>query len=125
MLDNGADGAPATSYPGNADEKENIRLVMNTVENRGLPHSLIDVGPGWAQASSSPFRLFKAGGIRAPLIVKMPSSGINTMWNKSFVHVSDIMPTVLALAGANYPQETKRVFLPFQNNPSGYPSFRF
>jgi arylsulfatase A-like enzyme len=71
------------------------------------------MGPGWAQASSSPLRLFKAftseGGIRAPLIVKMPSSGIKHEgeWNKNFVHVSDIMPTVLALTGANYPQETK------------------
>jgi len=112
MSDNGANGAPATAYPGNADGKY-LDLCNNTLENRGLPGSLIDVGPGWAQASSSPFRLFKAftaeGGIKAPLIIKMPSSGIKREgeWNKSFVHVSDIMPTVLALAGAKYPQETK------------------
>lgn len=39
----------------------------------------------------------------------MPTSGTKHEgdWNKSFVHVSDIMPTVLAIAGANYPQETK------------------
>ena len=112
MSDNGANGAPATAYPGNADGKY-LGTFDNTVENRGLPGSLIDVGPGWAQASSSPLRMFKGftaeGGIRAPLIVKMPSSGIKHEgeWNKSFVHVSDIMPTVLALAGASYPQETK------------------
>ncbi len=112
MSDNGANGAPATAYPGNADGKY-LSTFNNTLENRGLPGSLIDMGPGWAQASSSPLRLFKGftseGGIRAPLIIKMPSSGIKHEgeWNKSFVHVSDIMPTVLALAGANYPQETK------------------
>ena len=26
-------------------------------------------------------------------------------WNKSFIHVTDIMPTVLELSGASYPQE--------------------
>jgi arylsulfatase A-like enzyme len=109
MSDNGANGASVTAYPGNGDGKY-LGSFDNTVENRGLPGSLIDMGPGWAQASSSPLRLFKAftseGGIRAPLIIKMPSSGIKHegQWNKSFVHVSDIMPTVLALAGAHYPQ---------------------
>ncbi|MCU0360624.1 MAG: arylsulfatase, partial [Bacteroidia bacterium] len=128
LSDNGANGAPVTAYPGNADGKY-ISTFDNTLENRGLPGSLIDMGPGWAQASSSPSRLFKAftaeGGIRAPLIIKMPSSGTKHEgeWNKSFVHVSDIMPTVLALAGANYPQETKgtpvkplgKSFLPLLN----------
>jgi len=112
MSDNGANGAPATAYPGNGDGKY-IGTFDNTVENQGLPGSLIDMGPGWAQASSSPLRLYKGftaeGGIRAPLIIKMPSSVIKHEgeWNKSFVHVSDIMPTVLALAGVNFPQETK------------------
>jgi arylsulfatase len=110
MADNGANGASVTAYPGNGDGKY-LSTFDNTVENRGLPGSLIDMGPGWAQASSSPLRMFKAftseGGIRAPLIIKMPSSGIKHEgeWNKSFIHVSDIMPTVLALTGANYPQE--------------------
>jgi len=112
MSDNGANGAPATAYPGNADGKY-LSSFDNTFENRGLPNSCIDMGPGWAQASSSPLRLYKGftseGGIRTPLIVKMPSSGIKHEgeWNRSFIHVSDIMPTVLALAGANYPNETK------------------
>ena len=111
MSDNGANGAPATAYPGNGDGKY-LGTFDNTVENRGLPGSLIDMGPGWAQASSSPLRLYKGftadGGIRAPLIIKMPSSVIKHEgeWNKSFVHVSDIMPTVLALAGVNFPHET-------------------
>jgi arylsulfatase A-like enzyme len=110
MSDNGASAELADTYPGNADGKY-LGTFNNTLENKGLPGSLIEMGPGWAQASSSPLRLFKAftseGGIRAPLIVKMPSSVIKHEgdWNKSFVHVSDIMPTVLALAGANFPQE--------------------
>ena len=110
MSDNGANGAPASAYPGNGDGKY-LSSFNNSLENKGLPGSLIDMGPGWAQASSSPLRMFKGftaeGGIKAPLIVKMPSSGIKHEgeWNNSFIHVSDIMPTVLALAGANFPQE--------------------
>jgi len=112
MSDNGANGVTANTYPGNADGKY-LSSFNNTLENKGLPNSFVEMGPGWAQASSSPFRLFKSftseGGIRAPLIVKMPSSGINHEgeWTKSFVHVSDIMPTVLALTGATYPKEAK------------------
>jgi arylsulfatase len=104
MSDNGANGVMATTYPGNADGKY-LGTFDNSLENRGLPNSFIEMGPGWAQASSSPFRLFKSftseGGIKAPLIIKMPAGTVNHgQWNKSFVHVSDIMPTILEIAGA-------------------------
>ena len=76
MSDNGANGVMATTYPGNADGKY-LGSFNNSLENRGLPNSFVEMGPGWAQASSSPFRLFKSftseGGIKAPLIIKMPA----------------------------------------------------
>jgi arylsulfatase len=112
MSDNGANGVMATTYPGNEDGKY-LSSFNNSLDNRGLPNSFVEMGPGWAQASSSPFRLFKSftseGGIKAPLIIKMPSAETTNkgQWNRSFIHVSDIMPTVLALAGAVYPQEAK------------------
>jgi len=111
MSDNGANGIMATTYPGNADGKY-LDTFNNDLDNRGLPNSFVEMGPGWAQASSSPFRLFKSfaseGGIKAPLIIKMPAGvKIKGEWNKSFIHVSDIMPTVLALANAAYPKEIK------------------
>lgn len=107
MSDNGANGAMATAYPGNEDG-EYLSTFDNSLDNRGLKNSYIETGPGWAQASSSPFRFFKGfateGGIRAPLIIKSagdpgPASG----WNHSFIHVTDIMPTLLEIAGAPYP----------------------
>lgn len=109
MSDNGANGVMATTYPGNADGKY-LGTFNNSLENRGMPDSFIEMGPGWAQASSSPFRLFKSftseGGIKAPLIIKMPAvTKNNEQWNKSFIHVSDIMPTILSIAGVNYSQE--------------------
>ena len=110
MSDNGANGVMATTYPGNADGKY-LGSFNNSLENRGLPDSFIEMGPGWAQASSSPFRLFKSftseGGIRAPLIIKMPAGTKNHgQWNRSFIHVSDIMPTILSISGADNSQET-------------------
>jgi arylsulfatase len=75
--DNGANGAPASAYPGNADGCY-LATFDNSERNRGLPNSFIDMGPSWAQASSAPFRLFKSftsqGGIKAPMIVKTPGS---------------------------------------------------
>lgn len=111
MSDNGANGVMATTYPGNADGKY-LGAFNNELDNRGLPNSFVEMGPGWAQASSSPFRLFKSfaseGGIRAPLMIKLPNATPNPgQWNKSFVHVTDLMPTVLQLAEVSYPAQFK------------------
>ncbi len=110
MSDNGANGAMASSYPGNEDG-EYLGTFNNAMDNRGLKGSYIEMGPGWAWASSAPFRYFKSftteGGIRAPLIVKMPGENMGGQWNKNFVHVTDLMPTLLELTGTSYPQQFK------------------
>ena len=111
MSDNGANGAVATTYPGNEDGKY-FTSFNNQKDNRGLRGSYVEMGPGWAQASTSPFRYFKSfvseGGIKAPLIIKMPGQTKNAaQWNRSFVHVTDIMPTILELTGSGYPQQFK------------------
>jgi arylsulfatase A-like enzyme len=111
MSDNGANGAVATTYPGNGDGKYLSRF-NNVYGNRGLQYSYIEMGPGWAQASSSPFRFFKGftaeGGIKVPLIIKIPGNhNVARQWNKSFVHVTDIMPTILEIVGATYPKQYK------------------
>lgn len=109
MSDNGANGATASTYPGNEDGKY-FSTFNNTHTNRGLQNSYVEAGPGWAQASSSPFRYFKSftseGGIKAPLLVKMPGQMKNSgQWNKNFIHVTDVMPTLLELTGATYPKQ--------------------
>jgi arylsulfatase A-like enzyme len=111
MSDNGANGALSTTYPGNADGKY-MSTFNNSMDNRGLQNSYVEMGPGWAQASSSPFRMFKSftteGGIRAPLIVKMPGKMKNAgQLNNGLAHVTDFMPTVLDISGAKYPQQYK------------------
>ena len=107
MSDNGPNGAHATAYPGNADG-EFLGTFDNSLENRGLPGSFIDMGPGWARATAAPFRFFKSftseGGIRAPLIVSHPySQNENNGLVPAFVHVTDLLPTFLEMAEAQYP----------------------
>jgi arylsulfatase len=109
--DNGANGAPSSAYPGNADGTY-LASFDNSTENRGLRNSFIDMGAGWAQAVSSPFRLYKSftteGGIKSPCIIKMPGKNANGgRWNHTFTHVTDIMPTILEIASAKYPQTYK------------------
>jgi arylsulfatase len=106
--DNGANGAHPTAYPGWTDEYAGT--FDNSLENRGLPNSFIEMGPGWAQASMSPSRMFKGfpaeGGIRSPFIAKVPGLQANAgAINHSFFHVRDIMPTILDLAGIDPPRQ--------------------
>jgi arylsulfatase len=106
--DNGANGAHPTVYPGWTDEYAGS--FDNSLENRGLPNSFIEMGPGWAQASMSPSRMFKGfpaeGGIRSPFIAKLPGLQANAgAINHSFFHVRDIMPTILDLAGVEPPRQ--------------------
>ncbi|HPD74424.1 MAG TPA: arylsulfatase [bacterium] len=111
MSDNGANGAVAAAYPGNADGKY-LSTFNNSMQNKGLKGSFVEMGPGWAKASSSPFRFFKGftaeGGIKAPLIVKMPNNaGKKAGWNNTFLHVTDILPTVLEVTQTKLPTELK------------------
>lgn len=103
--------------------KEENTLVLFLSDNGGCPaslHNTPDVPPGpvnsyhtidipWANASNTPFRLFKAfdheGGISTPLIARWPriippGGGII----RDMGHVVDFMPTFLELAGGEYPE---------------------
>ena len=66
-------------------------------------------GQGWASYSNSPFRKFKKfaheGGIASPLIVHWPKgfSAKGEVSSQPYFHFVDIMPTLLDVAGADYP----------------------
>ena len=81
-----------------------VNGFKNDFDNRGLSGSSVDLGAGWAYGLAAPFRLMKGyqsqGGVLSPLIAKLPSrwkkpTGLNT----TPVHVMDIMPTLLEIAG--------------------------
>ena len=78
----------------------------------GAEDTFVAYGPGWANTSNTPFRGYKhdgyEGGIRTPFIVHWPA-GIEATRNHSVVdhpaHLIDVMPTLLAAAGATYPKK--------------------
>lgn len=77
----------------------------------GGPRSMVHYPRGWGMASNTPFRLYKgqtfAGGVRVPLILSWPAglpraegdSGVR----QQYQYVTDILPTVLDLAGLEHP----------------------
>jgi arylsulfatase len=104
--DNGANGSEMDSYPGTdaAWVEENSD---NQFSNWGKRGSRIAEGTGWAQASSTPFHLFKhflaEGGIRSPLIISGPGVAYQGETVDSVAHVMDLAPTFLDLAETTYP----------------------
>ncbi len=107
MSDNGAEGNNRFNLGGD-DWIE--RTFDHSYEQMGREGSYVYYGPGWAQASASPFRLWKAhpseGGIRAPLIASGSSVKGAGSVSHSIATVKDIMPTILDIAGVEPPVKT-------------------
>lgn len=101
--DNGPSGAYMGLYPGNADGSWINKQFDTSFDNLGAPKSFAGVGPGWAYASSAPFRLFKMfvteGGTISPLIVVGPGVQQQGAINDAYLGVEDIFPTILELTG--------------------------
>jgi arylsulfatase len=112
--DNGAEGSDLfgmiAGTPGTRDYLFAAMKWSQTNPNAwGDPGSYVAYGPMWAQVSMTPFSQYKGwtaeGGIRNALIVsgpvvQRPKGSIN----HGLMHVADIMPTLLGIAGANYPK---------------------
>ena len=65
---------------------------------------------GWTQLSNTPYRYFKrtpmAGGIRVPLVVHWPAGIADRgAMRRQWVHVTDILPTLMQASGASRPEE--------------------
>jgi arylsulfatase len=83
----------------------------------GDPGSFVGYGPMWAQVSMTPFSQYKGwmaeGGIRNALIVSGPIVKREAgSINHGFMHVADIMPTLLEVAGTTYPDTADGRVLP-------------
>ncbi|MCB1231689.1 MAG: arylsulfatase [Verrucomicrobiae bacterium] len=87
-------------------------------------------GYGWANASNTPFRLFKQydheGGTRSPLIVSWPmglAPDLSGRLTKEVGHVIDLMPTLLDAAGTKsvvqnpFPFEGRSLLPILRGNP--------
>ena len=76
-------------------------------ESMGRPGSYTLYGPNWANAGSPAFSLHKAfpyeGGTRVTAFVHYPRLIDSPRVSDDFVFVSDVMPTLLELAGVEHP----------------------
>jgi arylsulfatase len=120
--DNGAEGtdlfAMIAGTPGSRDYLFAASKWSQTSPNAwGDPGSYVGYGPMWAQVSMTPFSQYKGwvaeGGIRNALVVsgptvKRPKGSVN----RGLMHVADLMPTLLEIAGASYPQTLEGRELP-------------
>jgi arylsulfatase len=115
--DNGANGASMGAYPDTGEEWV-ARNSDNRYENIGRKGSRNAIGFEWAVTANTPLRLIKGtnaeGGIRAPFIVKGPGIASGKR-SDALVHVMDVAPTFLEIAGANHPKQFKgKDVLPIQ-----------
>ena len=110
--DNGAEGtdlfAMIAGTPGTLNYLFAAANWSQTNPNAwGDPGSYVAYGPMWAQVSMTPFSQFKGwlgeGGIRNALVVSGPAvKRAKGSVNQGLMHVADVMPTVLEMAGASY-----------------------
>ena len=93
--------------------------------------SFTTVGVDWAFVSNTPYRLFKTnmheGGIISPFIVHWPK-GISlpggTIDQQNAFHLMDIMPTLVEICGASYPEQYEGRKIEPMNGISMFPAFK-
>jgi arylsulfatase len=99
------------------DNQSSIKNILHKNEElkkMGQPGDYISYGSAWANASNTPWRMYKhfnhEGGIRTPFIVHWPSSMKETGSLRSQpCHLIDLMPTLIEVAGAFYPEKNKGI----------------
>lgn len=116
MSDNGAEGTTASAL----EIEEWVNATFDNSEaNMGRKGSYLLLGPQWGQVGSTPFPYFKGftarGGINVPAIVRYPKSVPAGTINHEVIHVMDVLPTALELAGVDPLKEyAGRQVLPLQ-----------
>ncbi len=85
-------------------------------------------GEAWANAGSTPFRYYKhfvhEGGAATPFFMHWPAKiGLRDPWYRDPGYIIDIMPTILDVAGATYPEKMHGNKLPALDGVSLRPAF--
>lgn len=112
--DNGAEGTDLFGMiAGSPGSRDFLFAAINWSQTHpnawGDPGSYVGYGPMWAQVSMTPFSQFKGwvaeGGIHNALVVSGPNvQRPKGSINRGIMHVADVMPTLLEVAGASYPK---------------------
>lgn len=78
-----------------------------SLERMGSKGAYAIIGPSWASAAASPLSTYKfyagEGGLRVPLIIAGVAGSAANQIQHGFAHVTDLAPTLLALAGVQPP----------------------
>lgn len=87
----------------------NVLHTGDDLKNVGGPGSYISYGSAWANACNTPWRLYKhydhEGGISTPCIVRWPAVVKQQgKMNDTPCDIFDLLPTLIEVAGANYPK---------------------
>lgn len=88
----------------------------------GSRHSWAAYGKSWGNVSNTPYRKYKSmtheGGIITPMIVHWPEEIVERGFvTHEPVHIIDVMPTLLQIAGLTYPEDFKSaLFQPLPGN---------
>jgi arylsulfatase len=83
---------------------DSLEADLTKIDEMGGPNTFPHYPRGWAQASNTPFRLYKinthAGGHSVPFIVSWPD-GLTDPGGlrRQYTYVTDVVPTLLDLAG--------------------------
>nr|WP_260174082.1 arylsulfatase [Nocardioides albus] len=113
--DNGASGEGTASGSVNENKyfnnyPDDLAENLTMLEKLGSPETYNHYPTGWAAAFSTPFQMFKryaqyAGGTCDPMIISWPK-GIKAKGElrHQYHHVTDIVPTILELAGLEMPE---------------------
>jgi arylsulfatase A-like enzyme len=99
---------------------------LTRMGSRSTYHS---VGSGWANASNTPWRMYKhyshEGGISTPCLAHWPAGfrRRNALENAP-VHLIDLMPTLVEVSGAEYPERLGSRLIPPMAGTSLMPALR-
>ena len=112
MSDNGAEADTETDNATWVNQIKEAGYVDNSYENYGNASSFIFLGPGWAEASAAPYRLFKGftteGGHRVTAFASHPTLASGGRIENQYLTLIDVMPTFLDFAGAELDPATVR-----------------
>lgn len=109
----------------NGATKATIYLAEGWAADRtgpiGSARSFDSQGPMWAQASNTPYALYKTqtaeGGIRTPFIAHWPGVIAAGSRNHQPAHIIDIMKTLVDITGADYSNEIRGTpIVPMEGN---------
>ncbi len=91
------------------ESTRNQAAFLKVKGETGSPDSFDAYEYPWANASNTPFRLFKhwvhEGGIASPFIAFYPEMIKGGQINHQVAHITDIMPTFIELSGGKYPEK--------------------